>query len=80
MICKASNKSVEITSTRVLTTESNVLKMASCLDNTEDMNNDEEISRLSAEIALLNVELNKKRALLKKKQVSNKYKYYIIIH
>jgi len=47
--------------------------MTSCSDNTEDMNNDEEISRLSAEITQLNVELNKKRALLKEKQVSNKY-------
>jgi len=35
------------------------------------MNNDEEISLLSAEIELLNVELNKKYALLKKKQVPN---------
>ncbi|XP_060849950.1 adenylyltransferase and sulfurtransferase MOCS3 [Rhopalosiphum padi] len=45
--------------------------MTSCLDNTEDMNvinNDEEINRLSAEIALLNIELNKKTALLKKRQ------------
>lgn len=50
------------------------------LDNTEDMNiinNDEEISRLSAEIALLKVELNKKTALLKKKQVPNKYQKVI---
>jgi len=46
--------------------------MTSCLDNTVDMmNNDEEIRLLSAEIALLNVELNKKCALLKKKQVPN---------
>jgi len=50
--------------------------MTSCLDNTEDMNvinNDEEINRLSAEIALLNIELNKKTALLKKRQVPKKY-------
>jgi len=54
--------------------------MTSCLDNPEDMNginNDEEISRLSAEIALLKVELNKKTALLKKKQVPNKYQKVI---
>lgn len=43
---------------------------SSCLDSTEDnMNNDEEISQLSAEIDLLNIELNKKCDMLKKKQV-----------
>lgn len=42
-----------------------------------DINNDEEISRLSAEIALLKVELNKKTALLKKKQVPYKYQKVI---
>lgn len=48
--------------------------MTSCLDTTVDMmNNDEEISLLSAEIELLKDELNKKCALLKKKQVPNKY-------
>lgn len=49
--------------------------MTSCLDNTEYMNAinyDEEIRLLSEEIAFLKVELNKKTALLEKKQVPNK--------
>lgn len=46
---------------------------SSCADNAEDMCIDEEISKLSAEIELLKLELNKKTELLKIKQVINFY-------
>lgn len=42
---------------------------SSCVDKTGDTNNDEEIRQLSAEIAYLKEELNKKTKLLENKQV-----------
>jgi len=44
-----------------------------CIDNTEEMSNDEEINELSVEIEHLKKELYKKTELLKIKQVSKWY-------
>lgn len=44
---------------------------SSCVDKTESVHNEEEIRRLSAEIAYLKDELNKKTKLLDIKQVKN---------
>lgn len=46
-----------------------IIMSSSCVDRIKDINNAEEISRLSAEIALLKDELDKKTKLLEIKQV-----------
>lgn len=52
---------------------------SSCVDKTESVNNDEEIRRLSAEIAHLKDELSKKTKLLEIKQVKTVVKIELTI-